>query len=78
MRVEGRTHPVHPRPHSGRHEAQVSAPPPPGSAAADQVRMEVVLPGLLRRLLLRDYLLAEGCDRGKTTVATGHGANYGR
>ncbi|CAB3246704.1 unnamed protein product [Arctia plantaginis] len=74
----GETHPVHPRPHSGRHEAVVGGPPPPGSPAADRVRVEVALPGPLRRLLPRDYYLAEGCDRGKTTVATGHGAYYGR
>lgn len=72
--MQGKSRPVQYQPHSGWHEALINAPPPHGSPVANWVRVEVVLPGSLRRLLLRHYSFAEGWNRGKIAVATGHEA----
>lgn len=48
--MEGKTRPDHSQPHSGQHDALVG--------------VEIVLPGLLRRLLLSNYVFAEGCECG--------------
>lgn len=51
----------------------VSPTPPPGLTVANWVRVEVVLPGFCRPLLLRNLVLAKGSERGETAIAAGHG-----